>query len=941
MGLVIAAATCWLAACGTACAAVRLASPPDDVSVASGPVFTWNAVRGTDHYELQLAADERFASSVLGGRSNSLKTANTAATLSKHLADGTYYWRVRAVTAAGRAGRWSTKRSFAKAWANAPTLMEPNDLFEVIWPIAPLRLQWSSVPNAVAYSVVVGTDPTLAAPIIGGTKSPVETQGTTLALPNALAPGAYYWAVTPKDANGHSGRQSAVGSFDWTWPSQTTPTLNDLNSDPRVLDPQFSWTAVPGAARYEVEVNPSHDWTPASKVCCDDPTIGTSLSPTSLLANNTYYWRLRAIDAQGDVGVWNEGPSFQKDFDPVGPQVPSTVPNLRIRDNGTDPAGSYPVSTSNPILQWDPVPGASSYEVQLLAWTGSACDLLDPVRDLVVYGLAWTPTATPPSTHIGPTTWPNAHGSTTSLATGSYCIRVLAQSENKNGFISDWTWLNGTGNQSLVYTSQPAPGVERNPFQAIGSDYLGALSPPSTACIGGGSVPCTTRLPLFTWQRIDGATGYYVVVARDQLFTQVVDVAFTQAPAYAVLTSKPSGSSYTDETTHYYWAILPYNGNVTDPSLNSPQPFDKQSIPPQQLAPPAGEDVNRQPIFNWGEAEGARSYRLQVASDPNFGDLFDDVTTDSTAYTSSTTYPVDTVLYWRVRAVDGRGVGLNWSASSTFRRRLPTPTLLGSNPLAGGDIPVLGWNSVPGALSYGMHVDYPGGQTKDLTVYSTLFTPVEFYGNGVWHWRVRANFPNGSGTSTVAGGYTSSTPFTRSIPAPTGALATRSAHRVLVTWDSDPHAYKYRLQTSAQSSFDATIESITTTGTSYAPTLSASRYRTGGRIYWRIASLDKGNNQGAFANGTFVLARSFVVRAFGLLRRGKPSRLVVTLSGQSSKAFKGTRITISGVGVKRRTKPVSRRGRVTFVIRPKRRGALTILVHKRGYTDVFRTVTVR
>jgi hypothetical protein len=928
-----------LVAASSASAAVRLGSPPTGASVETAPVFTWNAVRGTDHYELQLAADDHFASSVFGSSSNSLKTSNTAATLDKNLADGTYYWRVRAVTRTGRAGHWSSRRSFAKAWTQAPTLIDPNDAFEVIWPIAPLRLHWTSVPAAVAYSIVIGTDPSLAAPIIGGTKSPVETQATTMALPNALAPGTYYWAVTPKDANGHAGHRSAVGRFEWTWPSQTTPSLNDLSSDPRVLDPQFSWTPVPGAARYQVEVNPSHDWTPASKVCCDDPTIGTSLSPTSLLANNTYYWRVRALDAQGDVGVWNEGPSFQKDFDPVGPQVPSTIPNLRIRDNFTDPVGSYPVSTDNPILQWDPVPGASSYEVQLLGWNGSECDLLGPVVDSVVYGLAWAPTAGPPGGHVGPTTWPNAHGS--NLGTGSYCVRVLAQSQNDNGFISDWTWLNGTGNESLVYTAQPAPGVERSPFRAISSDYLGALSPPSVTCIGAGSVPCTTRLPLFTWQRIAGATGYYVVVARDQLFTQVVDVAFTKAPAYAVASSKQGGGNYTDETTHYYWAILPYNGNVTDPALNAPQAFDKQSIPPQLLAPSVGEDVNRQPVFNWTAAEGGRSYRLQVATDPNFGDLLDDVTTDSTAYTSSTTYPVDTVLYWRVRAVDGRAVGLNWSATSTFRRRLPSPMLLDSNPSGGADIPVLGWGSVPGALSYGVHVDYPGGQSKDVTVYSTLFTPIEFYGNGVWHWKVRANFPNGSGSSSVAGGYTATMPFTRLIPAPTGALATRSAHRVLVRWDSDPHAYRYRLQTSSHSSFDSTIESITTTGTSYAPTLSSTSYRTGGRIYWRIASLDKGNNQGAFATGTFVLPRSFRVQAYGLVRRGRRSSVAVTVSGQSSKAIRGTRVTLSGAGLKSRARRVNRKGQVTFVFRPKRRGTLTFLAHKRGYTDAYATLAVR
>jgi hypothetical protein len=938
--LLVGAVVCIAIAAAPAGAVVRLASPPDNASVEIAPVFMWNAARGADHYELQLAADAHFASSVLASSSNSVKTANTAATLSKNLADGTYYWRVRAVTASGRAAAWSSARSFVKAWSTAPQLIDPNDLFQVIWPIAPLRLHWSSVPNAVAYSLVIATDPSLAAPIIGGTKSPVETQGTTVALPNALAPGRYYWTVTPKDSDGHSGRQSNIGSFTWYWPTQTTTALNDLNSDPRVLDPQFAWAAVPGAARYDVEVNPSHDWTPASKVCCSDPTIGTSLSPTSLLSNNTYYWRVRAIDAQGDIGQWNEGPSFQKDFDPVGPQVPTTIPNLRIRDDATDQlAGPYPISTDNPIIQWDPVPGASSYELQILNWTGSACNQLSPALDTIVYGLAWAPLAHSPG-DIGPATWPGVHGG--SLGTGTYCIRVLAQSDDKNGFISDWTWLNGAGNRSLTYAAQPAPGAPRNPFVAIGGDYLGALSPPATACVSPGSVPCTTRLPIFTWNRVPGAIGYYVVVARDQLFTQVVDIAYTAAPAYAVASSKQSGGSYTDETTHYYWAVIPYSGGplTSEPQGNSPQAFDKQSIPPTPFGPSNGADVTTQPVFNWSAAEGARSYRLQVASDPNFGDLLDDVTTDSTAYTSATTYPVDTVLYWRVRAVDGRDVGLNWSSSSTFRRRLPAPTPGDANPTGGADIPVLGWLSVPGALSYGVHVDYPSGTTKDFTVYSTLFTPTEFYGNGVWHWKVRANFPNGSGTSSVAGAYTSSAPFTRLIPAPTGGLATRSAHRVLVTWDPDPHAYKYHLQTSTDSSFDSTIENVTTKATAYAPTLSSGGYRTGGRIYWRIASQDKGSNQGAFTSGTFVLPRGFRISTSGTAHKGRRGTLVVALTNASRKPIRGATVTVSGAGVRKATKHVDRHGRARFVVRPTRRGTITFRVHKRGYADGLGTIRV-
>src|SRR5438067_1410464 len=111
-------------------------------------------------------------------------------------------------------------------------------------PRAP-RCAWRAHPTTPrSRSLPCSRGARCAAPIIGGTTSPLETQGTTLALPGALPTGTYYWAVTPKDSDGHPGHRSAIGSFTWTWPSQTSTALNDLNSDPRVLDPQFSWALI-------------------------------------------------------------------------------------------------------------------------------------------------------------------------------------------------------------------------------------------------------------------------------------------------------------------------------------------------------------------------------------------------------------------------------------------------------------------------------------------------------------------------------------------------------------------------------------------------------------------------------------------------------------------------------------------------------------------------
>jgi len=199
---------------------------------------------------------------------------------------------------------------------------------------------------------------------------------------------------------------------------------------------------------------------------------------------------------------------------------------------------------------------------------------------------------------------------------------------------------------------------------------------PASAYHAGEPQTPTPRVPLFTWDRVDGACGYFVVVAKDPQFTQVVDVAFTNAPAYAPRTAS-GPKTYTDETTAYYWVVMPSasadgSGVATAPQDDHPQTFSKRSIPPTLLSPKAG--VSGVPSFRWSAAEGARQYRIQVDADRNFGSPVTDVVTDSTAYTSTTKLPAGTALYWRVRAEDETLAGLSWSATGHSPRLRPRRT---------------------------------------------------------------------------------------------------------------------------------------------------------------------------------------------------------------------------------------------------------------------------
>src|SRR5262249_36918277 len=331
---------------------------------------------------------------------------------------------------------------------------------------------------------------------------------------------------------GNKGTASAVAAFSWVWPSVTTPAVNDLDTSAEVYDPQFSWTAVPGAARHEGEGNSTASFTAAAKGCWTGTTIATSLSPTSVMNDNVYYWRVRAIDADGNAGVWNVGPSFTKAFDKTTP----SVGNLRMVDTGDTPLAGPVPSTAVPILRWDPVPGASSYQVDVTPYA-AGCQwsaVLNVKWSETTATTAWTPLG---SMLMGSKPFANGHqvvSDQPQLTNGTqYCARVRARSDRDSGGVDvygDYTYLNGVAGPGFKYDTTLLPPASPcgTPCQLAASDYL----LPAT----GSTV---TRMPFFTWKPIQGQLSYWVIVAKDPSFTNVVDYAWTQIPAYAPRTQGP------------------------------------------------------------------------------------------------------------------------------------------------------------------------------------------------------------------------------------------------------------------------------------------------------------------------------------------------------------------------------------------------------------------
>jgi protein-S-isoprenylcysteine O-methyltransferase Ste14 len=938
---------------GAPAAKAKLATP-SSLAPAAGirtdgvPWFGWAPVRGAEQYEFQIAADAGMNAPVLGPGQDRFFTKNTRATLKKSLPDRTYWWRVRAATAKGEVSSWTAPRAFTKA-LSAPRPQSPVGGAPVSYPGTPLRLVWLPVDRAVKYVVTIAADPALAT-VIGG--KPVETYATTFTRAGVLPSGRYYWGVTPIDAQGNPGTPSAVSSFVWVWQSRTNVRLDDLVAAPEVFDPQFGWDPVPGAARYELEVNTSQDFAPGSRVCCVGSTIGTLYSPTVLLKDNRYYWRVRAIDVDDNAGEWNEGPVFDKRFDKVPPVADTSIKNVRMRDNLSDPGideepgtpASY--ETRMPMITWDPVPGAASYQVDVAV----DCNWGSTVGHWVVNTAvnAWTPLGTGWN---GVKPYPDALSVATdadSLVVGkTYCARIRARSNRDSAggdVYGDYTYVvNGRGSAT---SAQPA-------FKWLGPPAGGSCTAPcNSGYLGAGDyvTPATgtlsPRTPYFTWRPIAGKASYFVLVAKDAQFSNIVDYAFTHLPVYSPRSSfRPT--TYSDETTSYYWAVLPAtaaNGGfpAENPLLASAQTFEKRSTPPSRLGPTVGADISGHSIFRWTSVEGARRYRLQVAQDDRFLNLLEDVLTNSTAFTSNTTYPADTVLYWRVRADDENLIGLTWSTTGTFQKRLETPRPSPANPTRGDYIPTWTWDPVPGSVSYDVQVDLPDGTQRTLSGFRTAaMTPIVMYGTGVFRWRVRANYPR-QPFGTVTGPYSGTHVFTRTIAEPTGVRSEAGSKYPLLLWDPKPGPKSYRLQVSKRADFASLVESVSTDNTNYAPLLRHSAYVGDDPIYWRVAAVDEGNNVGDWS----PTQRIGVVKRMRLTARGTPKRMrtrpiVITVRTGANRPIAGATVRVSGAGAKRMARRTNRRGVVTFKVRARLRGSVVVRATKSGYASATLRLRVR
>jgi hypothetical protein len=195
-----------------------LTSPSGTIN-ASSPTFQWSAseLPGAS-YHFQISANEDF-STILEEASALTTTQYPLQTKLTNL--GSYYWRVLITGTSLAETNWADAQSFTLDLGAVMTSSPADGSHTNLRAPA---FTWAANAVAATYQLVIATDSVLASPVL--TKSGLSGTQYTLSsaeqLP-ATASTAYYWAVTPIDANGVAGAPSPIHRFvlDTTAPSGT------------------------------------------------------------------------------------------------------------------------------------------------------------------------------------------------------------------------------------------------------------------------------------------------------------------------------------------------------------------------------------------------------------------------------------------------------------------------------------------------------------------------------------------------------------------------------------------------------------------------------------------------------------------------------------------------------------------------------------------------
>jgi hypothetical protein len=823
---------------------------PIGTSVDSNPVLQWHASTGAVKYRVQVATSASFSPVFF-----TTDTTGLHATPDKDLPVGTLYWHVAASSDGSTFGSFSDTAQFTRTWTDAPVLTAPGDTPSVGFPDTPAVFSWNPLAGASTYTIQFAKSDEF--PSESTTSYTTPNTSFTLTDPQTVDQ-AFFWRVQGTSSSGSVSAWSEIRSYTQSWDS--TPTLQAPTNGANTTDITFQWSPVPGAQKYELQVSPNGDW--ANNVTTDDQSIvGTSYTPTTPYANGSYFWRVRAHDADGNWGSWSDVWEFGRQW----------LNRPTILTPSWDPAAGSPTQVTGDLeLSWTPVPHAAYYEFQVST---------DPNF------------SSSTNCYTNHTDWSPYLQKTGSATLPGTCA------------LDSMTWDTGTTYYWRVRGIDDSRGLPTSPGVIVGlwsnsgggaAQFIRNPTAPTYVTPADGASVVT---PTMSWTSVVGAQDYRLTVVKHNGST----ISGYPITTYATSYTPPSTTTLQQADGPFSWYVqavdafgvvsaIPANPPTFSIANNSGGPTG--TIPVLD-SPADGASFAAMPQMSWEPMTGAAKYTVHIAQ--NGFEKTPLVANDMYTTYTSTTLPLAPGTYtWWVEGVDSTGISLGESADRTLT--ITAPPILGSGDYlapdrcsavssctAVPDTPTLRWNPQANVGEYVVTIATDPNFTNVLKTYVTpysSFTPrdslLDSQAGQAYYWFVRScsdawvnsTQPSrcgpGSDDTDVNGNASAfrkvSNPVQLTSPS-NNATVSGTVHFQWADYldsagsggESTQEAKQYFIQISTAHDFSSILDSATVDTPSY--TAEDETYPDG-PIYWRVQAIDASTNHLTWSDAWLVTKQS-------------------------------------------------------------------------------------
>lgn len=713
----------------------------------------------------------------------------------------------------------------ASAALTAPAGLTPDRSILQTHPV----LTWRAVPGATTYEVQVGTDPQLASRLWSTT-----TAATRVSPPVHVPTGQVWWRVRARGSAGTS-PWTTVGFERADVPGPVPVGDSAVRTFRPPADPaRLSWGVVGGATQYTLQVSTDPEFVDPARITTYTTRSTSYVLPAPQLAT-TYHWRVRADLDRRVVTAWSPVRSYR--------MAALERPVLIGPGDLTADAPSDPDAVTDVVLDWEPVPGARAYDVQVSTDRNFAAATRE-VDATGVRGTRYSPAVT--------------------LRNDQYWWRV--RPVDTFGNVVDWDAVD-------VWT-----------FRRHWPDQPRLEHPADGAVVGDPF--------FFQWTPVRHASEYVVEMSLNRSFEPVQNVrrCLTTHTTFAPTRWRSNlEECWPQAGGTYFWRVYAVDqpragtltqhflsGAITDRISAEVRSFTYEPERATPLAPAPGETLEV-PVLRWTPVAGAARYRVTIT--PVGGGSATTITTSALATVPRARLSPGTYR-WQVQTVgedDRVGTGLlagsqpRFTVAPAAAATGTTPEPLATDEPATTRFPLLQWTPVAEADRYRVQIRRQGTSTYTALTGTPFGYPAgsddgtTWIAPGSYEWRVEAL----KGATHLADSVSLGS-FTILPPDPTadhrvavtglatGVADTRCERRLdgpvdqricgdlpdtpVLRWDEQPEAGFYKVYLSRDRELTAILKDypVTVHQSMYVPTDLLPDSQAGSAYFWHVQPCTSG-----------------------------------------------------------------------------------------------------